>query len=283
LSFLKSSTTILTGAGSVENAWRPINRVLGFDRDDTASANIVFSTIVQQLRLYSMLTSPENEQPHLREAFQQQNILLFKKYSEYKLKIAVELEKSIKSGELGLRKEFDSLIKIHCTTEPNVITTNWDDLIQTYVWSVWGQNNWVKFLHGCYNRIHSFMPGNNYTEAHNSFLLPSESSYEPYFPEATKNHLGTSAFTASGTFFFTEKLILYGISLSPLDSELNLFIGNALKNLNEIIIIDPDYSSVFLRLNAIMSVLSTMDKKEKSIKISGIDPRNGNLVKMNHK
>lgn len=268
MSWQTNDITLITGAGSIKNAWLPINRALGTDEKRSSEfANTYLSGIVHELRIFSKLTVPNQEDKNLLPTFEKRQKTLLENYNELKSKISIELNNSLKNGELHLRPEFKQLISLHCEEKPNVITTNWDHAIQGFVTETWGEGNWVNFLHGSVSEVHAFTPGG---KACHSLLLPSESSFEPYFSEATENHLSTYRFLAQGALSEAKKLILYGISLSPLDAELNIALSSVFNKqiIKEIIIINPMYEIIIQRLKAIKLI----GKSEIKIKVLATDP-----------
>ncbi|MBI2258790.1 MAG: hypothetical protein HYU67_07815 [Flavobacteriia bacterium] len=258
---------LITGSGSVKNSWKPIYRAIGMQFDEPELSNIFFSSIVHELRVLSFLSGPDQEDKYLKITWEKLKNTRFEFYSSLKKRIAIEIKKSIKINEIELQDNFEFLIDKYCDSIPLLYTTNWDDIIQSFAFTKYGKNHFVNFIHGSINRFHVFMPGISHNDAFHSLLLPSETSFEHYFPESTKTHLFSYSLSPICNF---EKLIFYGISLSPLDSELNYMISSLLNrnSLILIIVIDPNYKSIFNRLLIIMSV----SNNSKELKGIGIDP-----------
>lgn len=92
-------------------------------------------------------------------------------------------------------------------------------------------------------------------EAHKHLYLPSETSMENYRSDAENYKLGYDHFTTFRFISEVNVIILYGISLDPLDAELNLLLNGTFstsKTIREVIIVNPSYQVVRKRVKLLL-------------------------------
>jgi hypothetical protein len=141
-----------------------------------------------------------------------------------------------------------------------VISTNWDTIvnqaINNFAYKI-GHENQINIFH-----LHGSI------ENPNSLYLPSEITCENYRTVAEDKEHGINQATLLTILKKANQIILYGISLDPLDAELNQTIFESLKNddLQEVIVINPDYKKVSNRVKLLL------EESNKNIKISCYNP-----------
>jgi hypothetical protein len=237
---------LITGAGAIENAWIPIIRVLEPDYKfefDIDSSNCFLALLVYQLRVVASEESHESRE-HLK--------LMLQDYKRLKQQLSRSLIYSQQHNQTIVRKEFYSILDkfIFLQHIKSVqITTNWDTLIDEAA-NFYGHNS----ENGLKERIKTFHIHGSVL-APETLYLPSEIVKEPYRSkeeslEMTKNH--SSVFK---TVLESNRTILYGLSLDPLDAELSqiLAMGWNSNNTKEIIVINPDHGKVAKRVKLLLN------------------------------
>lgn len=229
----QNKIAILVGAGAVENAWEPILNMFrpinGYETD-ADTANFLFAKSICALRLYSKSSKGAKQ---LKE--EQETVRLMKEV------ICDSLRLAQKMGLLKPRKEFTAILNKFVLANPNnlfgFVSTNWDTVIDTEA------DRWVKEKYYDIDGAKVFHIHGS-IEAHEHIYLPSETSAENYRGEeenynVSHNHYSTYQFLSEAN-----SIILYGLSLNPLDAELSLLLNGTLKTsitIREVIIINPEY------------------------------------------
>lgn len=118
-----------------------------------------------------------------------------------------------------------------------VATTNWDLLFEPYFSK--GQINQIIYVHGN-------------VKYPDTLYLPTESIVEPYRPYTAESRLhGAIAGKLMSILQDTNQLVIYGLSLSPLDVELGLVIRDGFANTvlpDKVVVIDCNPHLVVERL-----------------------------------
>lgn len=237
---LNNKIAILVGAGAVENAWEPILTIfkqMSDSETDADSANFLIAKSICALRLYSKLPTGEKQ---LKEELE--SVKLMKELICEFLKLAQH------KGILKPRKEFETILNKFVFDNPNnlfgFVSTNWDTVIdeeaERLVKQKYSDIEHVKVFH-----IHGSI------EEHQHLYLPTETSQENYRTADENKKLGLKHFSTLTFLKEANRIILYGISLDPLDAELNLLLSAALKNnddLKEVIIVNPDWQKIRKRV-----------------------------------
>jgi hypothetical protein len=250
---------LLIGAGAVENAWLPITRALqpGFKHKVTAEgASTILANLVYQLRWYS---------GHPDQKFVQKRLDTLKDYiSEVRSNICRELLASEKSGEIRARPVLFDIVKKFLL--PNckqfmVVSTNWDTVVdealmnsKLFETSIGGFSFKVAHLHG------SVLDSK-------TIYLPTEVTQEPYRSKDEEEEIGTLHGSIMRALELSHSVILFGLSLSPLDAELTQTISSGWdsKKLRMIKIIDPNHEIVADRIKVLL-------RQTVKISIQGFDP-----------
>lgn len=164
--------------------------------------------------------------------------------------ICDEINYAQKNGILKARKEFREILQKFAFEDTNnrvaIISTNWDTVIDQDANDFSNQiklDKPIKCVH-----IH----GSIEYAAH--LYLPSETTQENYRSNEENKNFGLNHFIAINLLQQANQIILYGISLDPLDAELcqNLNNACATKSLNEIIIINPECDKISNRVRALI-------------------------------
>jgi hypothetical protein len=237
-------TALVVGAGAVENAWTPVIRAIQpyYEFPLTPdSANCVLARLVYLLRWYSAVDSEvaKRELPGLTQM-----------RSDIRRAICAELRKSELAKEITVRKEFERIVQRFLIQDNRrlvlmLITTNWDTVIATALSQILNKTmvGTIRPLH-----IHGSI-------AHEETLyLPTEMTKEPYRTPEEEQHIGGLHGSTWRGLEGAHRVIVYGLSLSPLDAELGqtLAAGWSNKNLEEISVVCPDHEVVSHRVNLLL-------------------------------
>lgn len=240
----KNKIAILAGAGAVENAWEPILncfRAINGNETDADSVNFLLAKSICALRLYSKSSKGTIQ---LKE--EQELVKLTKKVIGDALKLAQY------EGILKPRKEFRTILDKFVLANPNnlfgFVSTNWDTVIDAEA-DRWVKEKYIHIESAKVFHIHGSI------EAHEDLYLPSETSMENYRSDEENYKVGYNHFATYQFMSEANVIILYGISLDPLDAELSLLLNGVLKQsktLKEVIIINPKYSLVRKRVRILL-------------------------------
>jgi hypothetical protein len=247
---------LLTGSGALENAWGSIvftfQKYYGIEID-SARANYIFSQLVYMARLYSNDEDKTFYNNHLK-------IL-----TDIKNEISKGLNFHIEAGLLKVRPSFYSILEKFIfldNVEPHFITTNWDNAIKNALAKFKAENdiqlkNENLYIHGNIDEL-------------GGIYLPSEMVSEPYRQALDAKILWHKHLMMRRTINKCHCIILYGLSLDPLDAELSQFILVGLNNniLKKIIIIDPNHHIVANRVGALLA------NRDFNIQLIGYNPDN---------
>ena len=226
------NTTFLVGNGIIEGGWEPVKRAIKetFGSCPEQDPNFAFANLIYQLRwLHYHASDRSNESQDTLEA-------RLSKYKELKNNISNEIRKATDSDLMKVRPEFKRSLDRFARGDTRIATTNWDRLLERYVDSCVGH---PVYIHG--NVKHP-----------DSLYLPTETIEEPY---RDKPDSGLHASLAGGLMSVlqtTDRLVVYGLSLSPLDVELGLLIVGGFHETSlpaEVIVIDPNHALVTERLH----------------------------------
>ncbi len=250
---------LLTGAGAIENAWKPIIRILEPDYKfvfDIDSSNFFLALLVYQLRAVALDENPQSKK-HLE--------LILRDYHLIKSELCRSLVFAEKHKEIFVRKEFYSILDkfiFHKHIKSVQITTNWDTVIDNAL-NYYGHST----EGGKIGRLETF-------HLHGSVLnpktlyLPSEIAKEPYRSKEDSLQLLKNHSSVLHAVSECNRTILYGISLDPLDAELSqiLSLGWDSMNTKEIVVINPDYKKVTKRVKLLLN------DENRNIKVSAFMP-----------
>lgn len=266
----KLHTAFLFGAGAVKNSWSPVIRALNemnLRTTDSDTANLELCRQVYLLRFYHETRNRKKCQKIFGSNTQDPFINQFERIESLKKHISYELEIATKNGEIFPQPEFESIFnKFILESSKNffTVTTNWDFVIENMIMELTNKN-W----NGHNNRIHGHI------DEPAKLYLPNESYCEPYFDHERYISNLTLQMDFIDELRKINRLVCYGISISPLDYELyhaldtafNPLLGQNNMNLTEIIIIalKPDIPTIRKRIEAAL-------RAGQIVNFSGYDP-----------
>ncbi len=251
----KALVAIIVGTGAVENSWNPVIRALkSFSQGKVTevNANSILARVVYEMRLNAS-GSPD-------QSLESQGTRLIKRYNSLKSLIASEVSKSELNGELKGRDTFNFIfdkLVIPMSNGFTFFTTNWDNVAENRAKKAFG-------------RLRIDIPAfhiHGDCKSGNSLYLPSEVSMEAYRTKNEQRLLVGKHIGMIKALQEAKRLILFGVSLSPLDAELSHCIAEGVEHglIKEIYIIDPNHNEVAQLLHVIII-------NHVGIKILGIDP-----------
>lgn len=229
-----SRVLFLAGTGAVKGSWRPVLNALGkIGPADTEwcpeLANQFMATAVHTAR-FGWYGNPENAV--LRE-------VLIGPRNQIRDSIARELREFRSAPQEGFDRAWEKWVP--AGSECLVATTNWDRVLDEHLMAGKG----LSVLH-----LHGVCPQN---QDASDLYLPTEIAFEPYFDESDRqSFLGSlkilKDFAARAT-----RLVLYGLSVSPLDAELSTWLMAILDggSIVDVVLVDPNFAQVEKRLRVI--------------------------------
>lgn len=253
----KKFCALVVGAGAVKNAWTPILRALQPYHDfplTADGANSFLARLVYLLRWWSAIDSDLAKQE--RDKFGQY-------LKDVRQAIAKELKAAEVSGEILVRDEFTDVIDrflIPYCQKFALITTNWDNIVGSALQAKMSMNFecTVRPLH-----IHGSI------EDSEKLYLPTEMTKEPYRLFHEEQHLGGMHSSVIRGLEDAHRVVVYGLSISPLDAELGqtLAAGWTNPNLKEILIVSPNHEEVAHRVNLLLD-------RRRDVEVKGFSPNN---------
>lgn len=234
------NVVLLAGAGAVEHSWEPVRRALrnSFPGLRTAeNADFAVAHLVYQLRFACSRTQLGQD-----DALAAQ---LRRDLERVRHDIAAELQFAQSSGELRPAAGFDQVIERLVLAEHagvTLVTTNWDDVVDRRLTELarWAgvERLSIHHLHGQLSE-----PGGLY--------LPTETRCEPYRGEVALGYLAAEHDAALRHLEQAQRIVVYGLSLSPLDVELANAVGEGCRRarLDDLYVIDHDFCAVAERLS----------------------------------
>ncbi|MDO5971039.1 hypothetical protein Q4Q35_14625 [Flavivirga aquimarina] len=238
--------TFVVGAGAVENAWNPVIRAINKTdniKTNGDGANFLFARYIYLLKFYSTVAKARKH-PEMFEIMKS-NIRVLKN------NIAYELKKAQNSGEIKPRENFKEVIDKFVVSKVDrsyVVNTNWDNVIDLEINKLYRSNNPNTNF-----KIESFHIHGS-IESPDELYLPSEITQEIYRTKEDEMKLGSNHASLMSILEKGNRTILYGISLDPLDAELNQTLGAGClsPNIEEIIIINPSHELVANRVKLLL-------------------------------
>jgi hypothetical protein len=253
------NVTFVVGAGAVENSWQPvitaINKTLEIEIDGDG-ANFLFAKNIYLMRFYAKFASRGIYKNHITRV--KENISLLKE------NISIELKIAEKNNLIKPHKEFKAIVKKFISSNIDkafLVTTNWDEVIDNEV---------NKLYHSNYPKPNSIIQSlhiHGSINSPNGLYLPSEITQEMYRTSEEEKKMGKNHGLFISLLEKGNRTILYGISLDPLDAELNhaLSVGWKSKENEEIIIIDINHEKVAKRVKLLL-------EKRSQVKVVGYHP-----------
>ena len=236
-------TVLVVGAGAVENAWTPILRALEHYHDFPLTQDGATSFLARVVYLQRWHTTFPDPAERERLAGIQ------KMYGNICTQIRTEVRAAQEAGELRVRPEFDAIIErflVKRRTPFAVINTNWDSTIEDALTARFGKRHGsivgASHLHGS-------------VRSDDPLYLPTELTREAYRSTDEHNRFGGLHVGAMQALECARHVVLYGLSLSPLDAELSQTIEsgwNGSSLLESVDIIDLDHELVAHRVNLLV-------------------------------
>lgn len=231
---ITENIALFVGAGSIENAWKPIISALqpfhsGKFELNSDGANSMLANIVYLQRFNSKnIGSSKNE-------------ISKELLSSIKTRICKELEIAQNNGTIFARKALIRILEKFVVATDNrllLISTNWDEVIENEI-------NKLPFI----SKLEAFHIHGKLDNPEGIYL-PSEIGREPYRSEEQQIKFDSMHGTLVNLIKKCHRAIFYGISLDPLDAELSTVVTSGLirTDLKEIIIIDLKPEIVAQRL-----------------------------------
>ncbi len=249
------SCALIVGAGAVNNAWAPVIRALQKYHDFPLTpdgANSFLARVVYLLRWYASDKS-EHGQKQLK--------LHLDFLKDIRESISKELTNSQKKKEITIRNEYEKIINKFVIPYGNslvFVTTNWENVASNALHNILNKRFHFEIfplhLHGSIDNP-------------DTLYLPSEMSKEPYRTTDEEQYIGGMHGSVWKGLEKAHRVIVYGLSIDPLDAELGQTLASGWSNqcLEEIIIINPSHESVAHRVNLLLD-------RRRDIKVSGYSP-----------
>jgi len=236
---------LIVGSGAVANSWDPIIKVLQPEytfKFDPDSANTFLAVFIYQLRFMALRKEKEGQE-YLQKMLQNFNSIKHRICEE--LRIA-QINKSILP-----QKEFSQILDKYIfqkNVKFTLISTNWDFVIDDAI------NKYGHSKDSSDGRINTFHLHGDITNPGHMYM-PSEIVSETYRLEDDDIAMRKNHTIVIRTLANSNKTILYGISLDPLDAELLQILGLGWNssNLREIIIINPKHDIVAKRVKIVLN------------------------------
>ena len=214
-------TTLITGAGAVENAWEPISKTIKGRENVDVNSDVANQYLT--LRVYLMKLHQ-----HEKEKDSEKLNAIIDDFSNFKEAIAESLRNAQSNGELCIRPEFIDILEEFLPSNQWFvhINTNWDSVVDSAIQKTIELPLKTIHIHGEVRK-------------HSTLYLPSEVFFEPYRNEKEIEELKRVHQNAARCINSSKRIILYGISMDPMDAELQmLFSFSIAESLEEIIIIN---------------------------------------------
>jgi hypothetical protein len=230
----------LTGSGAVKGSWAPVFAALarcapsGAKLAEYDAANTLMATAVHAARFGHRFNAEKPERQ--RELLGPRNA------------IRDEIVAELRSASLEPQPEFGDVWRAFIPRGAcvHVATTNWDDAIDRWLGTKTGWSGDVLHVHG------AAASGGSGT---GEIYLPSETCFEPYFTDETTKRLLASLHQYQGALKAADRLVIYGLALSPLDAELCLWLSQSLDEtlgkVRQVFVVNTDPNPVIRRLRAI--------------------------------
>lgn len=236
----------VVGSGAVQNAWAPVVRALqqlySFPITNDC-ANSILARLIYLLRWQARINTKPGEEQFLK----------LKKYlTGIRKEICRELNEAQQKGEIKVRDEFGSIVD-HFFPKQDVrrlqfmlVTTNWDTVVPDALAKRLGPR-WTGTFRPLH--IHGSIADSE------TLYLPTEVTKEPYRSEAEDQEIGGLHGSIMRGLESASRCIVYGLSLSPLDAELNQTLAAGWDNsvLTEIVIVAPNHDIVAQRVRLLLN------------------------------
>jgi hypothetical protein len=247
-----SKSVLIVGAGAVQHAWSPVIRAIQPDVNfliDGDSANSFFARLIYLLRWWYSFPDEEHTRTIQKQHLDYLNLL--------KSRIAQELSDARNSGELAVRPQLYDVIDHLLVPDGNknanfmLVNTNWDTVADEAT-----RSHLIKTHDGELYPLHI----HGSVDDHRLLYLPSELTREPYRTPGEEQQVGGIHNSIMRGLEDASRVVIYGLSLSPLDAELlqTLAAGFSNDNLAEIHVVVPDHKLVAGRVRLLLDPRKTV-------------------------
>ena len=234
------SIALFVGTGAVKNAWRPIIKAVQppyFQEELTAEgAYSALARLVYMLRWSS--NNPNDGLDKCKEILE-----------SVKIRICEEIKTAQQNNEIVIRDEFSKILNLiikSVCTRLMIISTNWDTIVEDAV-------NSTPTIQSRFNKIFAAHIHGVYLDPKNIYL-PTEIVEEPYRTDNERKFLGGMHAAVMQAMTFAQTIIIYGLSIAPLDAELTQIIAACCDhpNIEAIKIVDPNHKIVAEKINLLI-------------------------------
>jgi hypothetical protein len=234
----ETDTVVFIGSGAVAGSWEPVYDALGarIPERSAETANVYFATLVHRLRWLHRMAANPKAHPEYRQLF----VEALKEYRGVTQEISTVLRS--RRETLRLRPEAHAIKELLLDQRDDfrafhIATTNWDFSAQELHDEDRDPCPSISFLHG------TFSVG---------LYLPGEAIDEPYRGADNLHEFEISMLSTVHALRDAERLIVYGLSFSPLDAELGYLLQSAasqrVKLFEHVFVIDVKPATVITRL-----------------------------------
>jgi hypothetical protein len=235
---------LIAGAGAVSGAWSPVLRALQRFVDFPLTIDGANSFLARQVYLARWFSS-DHYNAHPNSLYRAAHL---ERMRDVKEAIADELILAESQGEITHREALERILKeliLPCSTSVMFVTTNWDSVLPQAINEIlrpdWDFEFLPQYIHGS-------------AADPSTLYLPSEVTQERYRTRAEDQKIGTTHGTVWKNLELAHRVILYGLSIDPLDAELGqtLAAGWSNPNLETVLVVDPMHSVVAHRVNLLL-------------------------------
>lgn len=258
VSDVKAKATCIIGTGAVEGAWDPVlsavRDIAEFRHVETPDgANAAMARLVFLAR--NIETWKQAEVGDDRGDLAKENVAQV--MGQLRSRISENLKRAHGAGTVRVRHAFRRVIREFLEREVDAayfLTTNWDPAVEVALGDIEPSYR-PMYIHGS-------------TQDPSCMHLPAEVASEPYRTVVERDkslHLHRQVMNCVDE---STHLVLYGLSLSPLDAELSQMIasGTHKSGILKITVVDPRFIEVIER------VRSLIDLTVSRVEIHGYDP-----------
>ena len=248
-------TAVIVGAGAVENCWDPILRAVQRHWDFPLTidgANCFLARLVYLLRWYA--SDPSELGP---KALKEHRAFL----NVIKKDICHELRRSQAQAEMRVRDEFEAVLDttlFRYSSTFMLVSTNWDtvfcDALSRYANRTMDGVLRPLHVHGSVANPHTL-------------YLPTEITKEPYRSRSEEQQIGGIHGRIWRGLEDAHRVVIYGLSLSPLDAELSQTLAAGFDNdvLEDVIVVTPEHALVAHRVNLLLH-------PKRHVRVTGFEP-----------
>jgi hypothetical protein len=236
----QTATALIVGAGAVENAWKPVIRAIQKFTPVPLTAdgtNSFLASLIYHLRVH---WTPEQRK---RLSDRKMGDHYRQHLSEIRHAISKELQQSQENGELRVRKELWLVLRDRMEIGPfGLVTTNWDTVVDDAISNALGTAFDPSHIHGSIKEP-------------NCLFMPTEVVNEPYRSKKELLQIDRTHMALVKNLQMAHRVLVYGLSLSPLDAELTQLLRGSWDNdnLEQIDVVVPDHEIVAERVNLLLN------------------------------